>query len=112
MKARIKGTDFELEIMDAIGSGDYTWRAKHPSARGAYIFIPQEWVEFYEPEREEPPVGSAEIDKDGDIWVRFRDGWSVSHDDCSDDDIGNWNEPWQKLQDTWGPTRPMKVVEE
>lgn len=116
-KARIKGTNFDLEIMDAIGSGDYTWRAKHPSARGAYIFIPQEWVEFYTPLRKEPTDrGSVEIDNMDDVWVLYDKGWSCVHQQrgrlaLPSDTTKDLT--WEELQTSdWGPTRPMKVEKE
>lgn len=64
------------------------------------LTVPWEWLTVQDvPLREEPAIGSIEMDTDGDPWKRKAAGWVNSPSGTAVE--------WADLQDKWGPTRPL-----
>lgn len=118
-KARIKGTEFELEFDDLAQartstSHDMLSLKIHKNGTSFWAWLPAEWIELYDPPREEPKIGSAEQGVSGKIYIR---------DDYNNNTIGEgawWSlnkykdatwRNWASLQKEDGPTKPMKVSE-
>lgn len=111
-RARIKGTDLDLGRWErGREGGSYEDYICGTGPRGLSIYVPKDWVEFYDPPREEPLVrGSVEVGNNGTIYVRTSDmalqPWSWVGINS-----GQGYVSWTYMQNVNGPTKPMKVVE-
>lgn len=106
--ARIKGTDFELDDPQT----DYEPGGVQFMFEGSsFYWVPKAWVEFYDPPREEPPIGSVEQGVSGNVYVR-RDQPGYNYNWSSLNAEGNafWI-AWWKMQQDDGPTKQMIVKE-
>lgn len=94
-KARIKGTEIELEYAGIGNDSSLEVRYYH---NGRAYWMPTEWVEFYEPQREEP-AQRPEIDSSGGIWMKRNGGWSCVFDPEEPNNTGRMNWRWEPMQE-------------
>lgn len=109
-KARIKGTEFELKDATQIGAFVFFTLVEDEKKS----FLPPDWIEFYDPPREEPPEHSVEQGVSGTVYHRINsavDGFGMWYSWVPGNDAWLWKS-WSSLQVTDGPTKPMKVVDE
>lgn len=117
-KARIRDTEFELvnryHDPEDQAYNMISWRPDGPYGR--VMSVPADWVEFYEPERDEPlEKDRAELDTQSNVWQRFPNGyWYRAGAEANADGSPGHGLTWYGLQKStkYGPTRPMALKEE